>query len=36
VLVKLSAIFMGMTGRSTKEIDDVIFRQLAAVALDVA
>ncbi len=33
VLLRLSAIFMGMTGRSLQDIDDVIFRQLAAVAV---
>jgi anaerobic selenocysteine-containing dehydrogenase len=33
VLVQLSAIFIGMAGRPTKEIDDVLFRQLAPTLL---
>jgi anaerobic selenocysteine-containing dehydrogenase len=34
VLVRLGAIFMGMSGVGTKEIDDVVFQQIAARALD--
>jgi anaerobic selenocysteine-containing dehydrogenase len=34
VVLHLSAIFMGLAGRSTREIDDVVFRQLATAAVE--